>query len=314
MFTPEPKFNQLPDESLKQGIDKLLDFQTQIELAKKLENVYVLRPNIEEFVGAMAGTKFAAGYTQEAVNNDLRYVHEIQRNIEGNNAQAGEKVENYQENGFALGEMMQAMVIDQINKGWLNEFNAVMTSEFDDLKVGVDSVLKHRNGKYLATSFDFTISSQWEVIQSKLYKMWEQRVETGQLVTVKYFQDPDTHERASIIAPKFIIGGTTKDLQDLANAYLDDNQEALKEHPFQYMIIEQMYEQLVTILNYYEQEKNEKYNFTQDFYEKIYVIVQRLRDGFIREGKINTLDFHEYVRSSKALDAMRSFSAKKKIS
>lgn len=291
--------------------------ENQIALARKLGNVYMKRPEIKEFIGAMAtDERFANGYTKEAIEKDELYVNTKRKEIEEQNSSKGRGELNRIENGFALSEMLQAMVVDRINTNWLHEFKAIMTSDYDDLHVGADAVLKHKTGQYLSASFDFTVTNQEKLIEQKLAKVWEYNVKGGSVPTIKYFQDPDTGAKGKILAPKFIIGASRSDVEDLAQSYLDGTTENLDTHKFQYMIIEQMYEQIVSVLDYFEKHKKDseeykKLSFAHSQYEKIYTIVQRIRDGFNREGKIQNIDFYEYAKKSTALETMRRFTMSK---
>lgn len=279
--------------------------EKQLVLARKLGDVYGRRPEVSEFKGAMKGTKFESDYSAEVVAKDEKYVEEIRMKINESNSSLGRDILNKNESGFALSEMMQAMVVDQINKGWLEEFSAVMTSDYDDLKVGVDAVLKHKSGNYIGAAFDFTITSQEKFLEEKLKKGWEHSIEKGSIPVVKYFEDPDTHVKSRISTPKFVIGGTRQDIEEMAEAYITDNQEALKDHKFQYLMIEQVYEQLVTVLDYYENHDDKQFSFAKAQYEKVYTIIQRMRDRYSRENKINNLEFYQYSQDSVALQTMR---------
>lgn len=282
----------------------------QALLAEKLGGVYSARPEIGDFVHAINDNRHWEEYTQDAIDDDIRYVEETRRNINDNMKALGENILSRNEDGFALGEMMQAMVIDQMNKHWMLQFKAVMTSDYDDLKNGIDSVFKHKTHKYLGASFDFTISSNAAVVRKKLEREWNSHVETGQLSTVKYFEDPDTGEKSRLVIPKFIIGGSKKDLEEMADAYLHNKQDVLKNHRFQYLIIEQIYEQVVMALDYYDQEENPRHNFAKKQYEEIYEIISALRKE--NSEHINNLDFFEYSKENVALQTMRAFAAEKK--
>lgn len=282
--------------------------ENQLILARKLQNVYEHRPDPKNFIGAMLETKFAEEYSEESIKKDEQYIIDTRKKIEENDRSNGLEDFQRKEGGFALSEMLQAMVVDRLNKDWLNEFKAIMTSDFDDLKVGADAVLKHKTGQYLSASFDFTIASQEKNIYNKLSNVWERNVESGSIPTIKYFEDPDTHTKGKILAPKFIIGASKKDVEDMAKCYIENRESDLSDHKFQYMIIEQMYEQLVSVRNYLDHHQdNERLNFARKQYGNIYDTVQRIRDKFQREGKINNVDFYEYSKESRALATMRSF-------
>lgn len=301
-FNPKPSTLETKSKSI---LDSL---ENQIALARKLENVYDNRPDPKNFIGAMKGTKFESEYDEESVKKDEYKVEDLRKKIDEQNSSHGKEILEAREGAFALSEMLQAMVVDRINKDWLNEFTAEMTSDYDDLITGVDAVLKNKDGHYLGASFDFTITKQEKVIEKKLESVWEKNIQSGNVPTIKYFEDPNTHKKGKIIAPKFIIGATKEDVEELATAYLNNNEKSLTDHKFQYIIIEQMYEQLVNAQNYFDHHAdNIALDFAKGKYQQLYFVVQRLRDKFGREGKINNVEFYEYMQRSKALSTMRQF-------
>ena len=205
--------------TIKQEPSILDSLPNQLKLAKILENVYENRPDINSFVGAMAGTKYEKNYTKEVVEKDDLYVETTLANIDESNRSFGKENLEKIEGGFQLSEILQAMVIDRLNNHWFKEFKAIMTSTFDDLAAGMDGVMKHKDGGYLGLSLDFTVTNKGENIYKKLAGEWE-NVEKGEVRTVKYFEDPDTKEKGCLLVPKFIIGASKKDVEELASAYL----------------------------------------------------------------------------------------------
>lgn len=302
------KMNEQPPKIETSILDSM---ENQIALARKLENVYSERPEIKDFVGSMKGTKFEADYTKEKIQADIDYIEEKRQLIEEQNSSKGRELLDRSEGGFALSEMMQAMIVDQINKGWLSDFKAEMTSDYDDLKVGIDAVMKHTSGGYLGAAFDFTVSSREEQLSSKLNNLWKRNIEKGSVPTVKYFKDPDTGEQSRLLVPKFIIGGSKKDVEDLASAYLSDDQETLKNHPLKYLIIDQITAQLDAILSFYETNADDnKLKFAFQQYKKIEGIIQNIKKDMEYEAfKKNNLDYFEYQKGSKALAEMKRFGA-----
>lgn len=282
--------------------------EKQILLARELSNVYNDRPELSDFVGAMAGTKFEADYSLEQIKFDKKYVEETRQKIEETNSDYGRDKLNQCELGFMLSEMAQAMIADQINKNWFPDFQAMMTSDFDDLKVGIDAVLKNEEGGYLGTAFDFTISSQDMVVHNKLDKEWNRNVITGTVPTIKYFKDHKTGKKERLLVPKFIIGATKQDIEAMAQAYLDHNQEFLKKYHLRYLIIEQIKTQLAAILSYYEKNaSNQRLSFAYKQYQRIETIINDLSAKIHLNQATNSLDYHEYSKKSPALQVMKSF-------
>lgn len=277
-------------------------------LANKLENVYLHRPDIDHFVGAMAGTKYENEYTKEAVRADKKYEKDTREMINQSNSAYGINTQNRIEGGFKLAEILQAMVVDCTNKYWFKDCKSIMTSDFDDLKVGIDAVMQHKKGGYLGFAFDFTISNQDKVIFNKLENGWKKNIKDGKVPILKYFEDPITNQKGRLIVPKFIIGATKKDVESFSNAYLKDDTETLKNHPFQYLMLLQIEEQLQTVLDYYEtHEKDDRLEFAKLQYKKIETILRNMKSEIHADEEMKNMELYEYAKSSIALETMRKF-------
>jgi hypothetical protein len=300
-----PEASIVPSGKQKSILD---DPEKQISLARELSDVYDDRPELSDFVGAMAGTKFEADYSPEQIKLDEEYIEKTRQKIEEANSDYGRDKLDQRELGFMLSEMAQAMIADQINKNWFPDFQAMMTSDFDDLKVGIDAVLKNEEGGYLGAAFDFTVSSQDMVVHHKLDKEWNYNVVAGNVPTIKYFKDHKTGKKERLLVPKFIVGATKQDVEDMAQAYLNNDQEFLKEYPLRYLIIEQIKTQLATILDYYEKNTdNQRLSFAHKQYQRIETIINNLSDKIQLNQATNSLDYHEYSKKSPALQVMKSF-------
>lgn len=305
----KPLASPAPKEEKEQKKGSILDDPVrQALLARKLENVYVNRPELSNFIGVMADTKFASDYSAEQVRADEAYVEEKRSGIDETNSSSGrERLDNL-EGGFALSEIGQSIITDRINKDWFPQFEAIMTADYDDLKNGVDMVMKHEKGGYLGAAFDFTVTNKEKNIYKKLQNNWDHHVLKGKLPTVKYFQDPDTGNMGPLLVPKFIIGATKKDVEELAEAYLDNNEDGLINHPLKYLILEQIETQLVAILNFHERQKGEnRFNFAHENYLRIERMVEELKREIGSREKRRDLDYHEYERGSVALKVMKDF-------
>jgi hypothetical protein len=279
-----------------------------IKLSQKLEKVYENRPNPRDFVGSMQGTKYENEYTKDTIEKNEQYVQETRAKIEQRNSSKGQENLNHLEGGFQLSEILQAMVVDRMNKNWFKDCKAIMTSEFDDLRVGIDAVIKHEKGGYLGASFDFTVLNQDKKIYDKLDNHWKNNVIDGKIPTVKYFEDPDTKQKGKLLVPKFIIGASKRDVEELASAYINDNKEVLDNHPFKYLMLLQIEEQLQTVLDYYETiGDNESFKFAKTQYERIQTLLRSMKNEIHLDEKMHDIDLHEYSKKSIALDMMKRF-------
>jgi len=283
-----------------------------IALALRLQNVYSKRPDITKFKGAMADTKFADEYSVEKIKEEGDWVDDTRLKIEEHNREKGQEMFDHFEENFAFAEAAQAMMTDRLNV-WLPDFKTIMTSDYDDLKVGIDMVIKHKDGGYFGTAFDATVSSNPDRINEKLTKNWDNNVSKGSLPVVKYFQDPDTGEKKRLIVPKFILGASANDVNEMAKAYLSGTEQSLDNHPFRKMMLEQIRTQLNGVLDFYEDRKDDsRYSFAY----RQYIRVKEMIDGAekqLDESKIiDRLDYHEYSKNSLALQLINDFLDKNK--
>ncbi len=298
------KFNQRREVPKEKSI--LNDINKQILLFEKIKDVYINRPELDSFK-----KKSNEGeYSDEAIEADKKYIIEKRALMDEKNSSYGKDNLEYLEGGFQLSEMLQAMVVDCLNKHWFKEYKAIMTSDFDDLKVGIDAIMKDKKGGYLGLAFDFTVSNQDKKIYEKLQKGWNKTTK-GEIPTIKYFIDPDTKQQGKLLTPKFIIGASKKDVEEFANAYLTNDITTLENHPFKYLMLLQIEEQLQTVFEYFEANNNDKkLDFAKKKYENIQTILRNMKNEIHADEKMyqnKDTDLYEYTKSSTALDMMRRF-------
>lgn len=297
---------QFEPKSMQEGI--LNNVQDQVLLAKKLQSVYDNRPNLDSFIDIPVEEKFRSRYTKEQIEKDKAYVDDLRKKIDERNHSFSAENLDVVEGGFQLSEMLQAMVVDRMNKHWYKDCSTIMTADFDDLAVGIDAVMKGRNGDYLGTSFDFTVSTRQKILEDKLKNHWEKSVIEGRIPTVKYFEDPDTHKKGSLVVPKFIIGASKKDVEELASAYLTNDMNTLENHPFKYVLLLQIEEQLQTALDYYAtQGNNPSIQFAKTNYERIQNLLRIMKNQIHLDENIQNQDLYEYSKNNVALETMRRF-------
>ncbi|MCU0680353.1 MAG: hypothetical protein MUF50_03585 [Planctomycetes bacterium] len=287
--------------------NKIIDNPDNLrELSKKLQGVYNHRPDPEDFMGVekktMKKEHLLECYTKEEIDSDLKYVENKKAWIEEQNSSKGLREKENIDKMFAYSEMMQAMVIDLINKGWFKNCKAIMTSEYDDYCNGVDSVIKNKTGDFFSASFDLVVFSQdCKRLYEKLNKEWN-NTRSGKLVNVKYFEDPDDHKKQSIMAPKFVVGATIKDLELLAKGYLDNDQKSLQQNPLKFFIIDQIEKQIEEVLDFYEKNIDSKNrNFILEKYNSLYNIIKEIKKeakNEIANDQEARLAVHEYSKTN----------------
>lgn len=300
--------NQMEYKPVTEKIPGILDsLENQLLLARKLETVYTHRPDMDSFVGMGVGTKFEQEYTQEKIQSDKEYVKDTRSKIDEKNSAFGRVALDNKEGGFQLSEIMQAMIVDRLNNNWFKSLKSTMTSDYDDLKVGIDAVMKHKEGGVLGASLDFTVTNQDKIIYAKLQREWD-NIKQGKVTTIKYFQDPDTGEKGKLLVPKFIIGASKKDVESLAKAYIENDEHILNNHPFKYVMLSQIEKQLQTIFDYYEINKDDpKLQFAQRQYRAIESLLRVLKQEIHMDEEIKNVDLYEYSKQSVSLDMMERF-------
>ena len=289
--------------------------EARFALREKLSDVYVHRPNPENFIGAMEGTLYAKEYTEEKITADIKYLETILANIDDKNARYGEWLEDKIEAGFEAGEMLQAMIIDRLNNGWLPEMEAIMTAVVDDVRVGIDSAMKYKKDTYFGTSLDMTVSEDDTVIKNKIDKYWTQYVRKGKIPVVKYFEDPENPTiRGRRVMPKFIIGGSHDDLEVIAKAYLDDDLTSIANHPLKYGIVSQIDAQLYKIIDFYKEnlddtKNGEKYREALAEYSHFADIFEEIKKEIKYTEAMETEEVKEYLGKNKIFQISKNTSA-----
>ncbi len=274
-------------------------------LTKRLKSVLVdERPAMQTFKNSMAGTKWAAEYSEENIFKDMLEVYDIQNKIDVTNSGKGQQALDNFESNIKFAEMAQAMVTDKFNS-WLPDFKTIMTLTFDDLK-GIDMIMS-KEGSYFGTSFDITVSSNEEVINEKLKKNWEFNISRGILPTVKYFQNPNTKEKSRLTVPKFIIGASAKDINEMAKAYLAGDEASLDTHPLRKLFLDQIDVQLTAVLNFYEANPDDRFKFAKVRYEKVEKNIKDALEKLKNSGIMDVVECHAHAKDSLALNLIKDF-------
>ena len=121
-------------------------------------------------------------------------------------------------------------------------------------------------------------------------------------------QDPDTKEKKSLIVPRFIVSASKKDVEELATAYLNDDTETLQNHPFKYVMLLQLEEQLQTVLDYYAVNDAPELAFAKMQYERIQTLLRFLKQEIHIDDKMHEgVDLYEYTKENIGLNMMRRF-------
>lgn len=154
------------------------------------------------------------------------------------------------------------MVLEGIYEGyWLGgnpeekpedapEVYAVPTSEYDDIKNGVDVVvaIKRKREEWMYLGIDVTTSQIDKEIEAKLNRTYRQ-TKRGQLAKVEYYYSPNSEEepRGKIELPRVVVGLEKSALAGLAKDFLN-NKTKIPKHEIQLELIQEIIDQLTVII------------------------------------------------------------------
>lgn len=175
------KFEPKPLSENRELMDRLL-----MDKARKVD---AYRPKEESFIDV---------YGEEEIKSDLAEVKRLKSLWEKETEE-----EKYIKD---ISNIYEGVIIDQIEaNAWLGDScETVATSEYDDIKNGIDVVSIFSEGEsknYLGLGVDVTFASNKEVLEKK-FESIKQCIRSGALPTIKYFEDPSTEEHHKIYLPK----------------------------------------------------------------------------------------------------------------
>lgn len=203
-------------------------------IAKKEDVVDQYRPKESSFTDI---------YSQDEINADLKEIEQIKSSWKGN-SENNEYLKK-------ISAIYEGVIADQIGaNAWFSEnCESVPTSEYDDIKNGVDVVTifsEDKSKQYLGLGIDVTFASDKKILEKKLDSI-KQCIRTMSLPSLKYFQDPETEEHKKIFLPKVIIGSRLSSAEKLIQLWGSKDQDKnkkLSEHPVSSKIIMETLAQL----------------------------------------------------------------------
>jgi vacuolar-type H+-ATPase subunit I/STV1 len=201
-------------------------------LKLKQEKVDRFRPDLNEFVDIVEG----------GVQEIRQDKQEVQRLKEMFKAQAkdNERLQALQE----VAEIYEGVLVDQIEaNAWFGEnCEMLITSEYDDIKNGIDGVGVFRQegegNDYLGFGIDVTFASDTEILEKKLNSI-KSVIRNEKLPRVKYFVDEDNNH-LSLSVPKVIVGSRLSSAEKLIGLWgskKDGRNQELQQHPVQSKLI-----------------------------------------------------------------------------
>src|SRR3989344_2748306 len=173
-------------------------------------------------------------------------------------------------------ELLEAVIFEH---GELSEWfgpgaDLIKTSDFDDIKNGVDMVVGFKQGKdnfsNLALGVDVTFGSK--ILSQKLEKI-KKRIDKGKLGEIKYFDSELQKKVGPLELPQVVIGVEVETLREVGLLWMNRRNKELANHPIQAVILEETKRQLEAFKKYAESQGN---NDIAVIYTKDLAIIRRI--------------------------------------
>ena len=239
--------------------------------------------------------EFADLYTEEGVRRDIAYVREMHQRFSATEHHSVSK--DLTEGDIKrLSERVEFEVIRGINAGhWFEGIGAHKTSEFDDIKNGVDIVLENLedNGyAHLGLGIDVTFSQN---VLSKFQRIKDEidayDGEQNRLARVKYFSSNNTGIRGELNGlARAVVAIDLPMLQDMTKI---KDTDSLSGHISKHVTILEIKEQLETFIAYAE---NHNPDAVRQI-ERSYRFISKMAEALESERK---LEQSEYTKNRKA--------------
>lgn len=187
---------------------------------------------------------FDSVYGSDAVARDTEYVRSMK-------AKFGSEDEVHKK----YADVFEAIFYENAEmSNWLGEnTHTVLTSEFDDIKNGMDVLVRlndaSRSFPYVGMGIDVTFGRN--SVEKKINRVFGE-IEKGQLGTVRYFMDPDYAQFKGELSgmPHIIVGVERRHVIELAGQWLRGEKRKLGENPIQLVVLQQIMAQLKAFRDY----------------------------------------------------------------
>jgi hypothetical protein len=181
-------------------------------------------------------------YSEESIQEDQKLAAELSLKFE--------ESDNPEANKMAL--ILEEIFSEQIELNeWLGEgVTTRKSSLFDDFINGVDEIIEieeENSVNHLAVAIDVTFGTSLD----KKFDRIKKEIESGELATVKYFENSERTFKGRLSKVPRVVIGTNKDsLVKLAKLWVERNNKELSEHPIQLEILDEISLQLEAYRDY----------------------------------------------------------------
>jgi len=177
-----------------------------------------------------------------------------------------------------LSEIFNSIALEQFEKNnWMGEEAFTTgTSEYDKLKTGISNITEFHDEKgvsYMAMAVKVTFSSS---LNKKLLKI-KDNIKSGELSKIKYFES-ELHRGELKKVPSVIVGCEKDMLLDVVELWLQKNNKALEKHPLQFLILDQIEEEIKFF------KKEASFSSNRELI-KVYENIEKRIDGILQQKK-----------------------------
>ena len=192
---------------------------------------------------------FEGIYTKEKIEADKKYVEEKEKVFDRDDT----------ENEKEMKKLATIFEVVVYKHGELSEWFGhgaltIKTSEYDDIKNGVDLMVEFEEKGHLALAIDVTFSNDTE----KKFERIQKEIEKGKLTEVEYFKsESEEYPHSLQKVPRVVIGAEKKTVMELGELWVENEKEKLGKHSIQFQMLDQIIEQAEVFAEYARKCKKE---------------------------------------------------------
>jgi hypothetical protein len=220
-------------------------------------------------------------YDRASLIEDLKYVQKLKAEF----SLQGKK--DYEIVNDNLAEVFEAIIFDEgESANWFGENAAlVKTSDYDDLKNGVDAVVEYDQEEgvsRMAMAIDVTFNHD---LQKKIDGI-KRRIVAGDLATVKYFVSEVSSMRGEISKiPHVIVGADVDTVRELTNMWAAGDRSGMEKHPVQFQFLEEFLSQCVYFADFARKNNQEDVAKAYDSIKKTIAGIKKNKEDKIGADK-----------------------------
>lgn len=199
------------------------------------------QPKVEDFLEE-------PGYDPEEVQRELELSQKLKTQWENSN-------NDFEKKNKKISDVFEGIIVDQFCGEWMaNKAEAFFTAEPDDFLRKVDCVIEFlpdedmEKPEYLGLGIDVTFSNDYITVKNKLDSIWDNDIEKGKQVKVKYVDTE--HYKGSMDVFRTVLAADKETVIELARLYKNKERDKLDEHPYLANALLQIKYQLESYLNY----------------------------------------------------------------